>query len=180
MGLCPCVSASLLPLLSKMDFKLQDCIPKTMMLKPTSIQIKGIFSGRAVANVSNSPETESSRDRTHDKGKPQNLMDVKVLRQGVHIAIKCQHSLLPVCPVSTKHGGVHRVADVTVFKVMECRNACILNGEEVPLGVNMRITNKQLVGGCSWIHCDDVIALVVKTGMQHSMMLIHIIQVERI
>lgn len=103
-------------------------MPKTMMLKPTSIQIKGIFSGQTVANVSDSPGRESSRDRAHDKGKLQNLRDVKAPRQGVHNATKCQHSLLPVCPVSTKHGGVHRVADVTVFKVVVYRSASILNG----------------------------------------------------
>jgi len=39
---------------------------------------------------------------------------------------------------------------------------------------------EQPVGGCSWIHRDDVIALAVQTGMKHSMVLIHIIQVERI
>lgn len=53
--------------------------------------------------------------------------------------------------------------------------------EGIPLGVKMRIMNEQLVGGCSWIHHDDdVIALAVKTGTQHSMILIRIIQVERI
>jgi hypothetical protein len=33
-----------------------------------------------------------------------------------------------------KHGGVNREADVTAFKVVVCRNASILNREEVPLG----------------------------------------------
>ena len=161
-------------------------MPKTMMLKPTSIQIEGIFSGQAMANVSDSPGKQSSRHRAHDKGKLQNFRDVKAPRQGVQNATKCQHSLLPVCPVSTKHGGVHRVADVTVFKVVVCRNASILNRAGVPLGVKLSIMNEQLVGGCSWIHHDDddddddVITLAVKTGMQHSVILIRIIQVERI
>ena len=60
-----------------MDFKLQDFIPNTIMLKPMSIQIQGIFSGQAVANVSNIPGPELSRGRTYDRGKPQNLRDIK-------------------------------------------------------------------------------------------------------
>jgi hypothetical protein len=63
-----------------MDFQLQDCIPNTIMLKPMSIHIHGIFSGEAVANVSNIPGPESSRDRAYDRDKPQNLRNVKVLR----------------------------------------------------------------------------------------------------
>jgi hypothetical protein len=50
------------------------------MLKPMSIQIKGIFSGQAVANVSIIPGPELSRSRAYDKGKPHNVKDVKVLR----------------------------------------------------------------------------------------------------
>jgi len=114
-----------------MDFYLQDCMPNTFMLKPTSIQIQGIFSGQALANVRNIPGPESSRDRAYDRAKPQNLRDVKVLRQGVHNGTKCQHSLLPVCPVSMKHGGINGEADVTVFNVVVCRNASILNREGV-------------------------------------------------
>jgi hypothetical protein len=64
---------------------------------------------------------------------------------------------------------------VTVFNVVVCRNASILNRE----GVWLRIMTEQPVGGCSWIYQDDVIALAVQTGMKHSMILIHIIQVER-
>jgi hypothetical protein len=52
-------------------------MPHTIVLKPTSIQIKGIVSGEAMANVSNIPGPESSRDRAYDRGKPQNLRDVK-------------------------------------------------------------------------------------------------------
>jgi hypothetical protein len=50
------------------------------MLKPMSIQIKGIFSGQAVADVSNIPGPELSRSRAYDRGKLLNLRDVKVLR----------------------------------------------------------------------------------------------------
>lgn len=60
-----------------MDFYLQDCMPNTFMLKPVSIQVQGIFSGQALANVSNIPGPESSRDRAYDRAKPQNMRDVK-------------------------------------------------------------------------------------------------------
>jgi hypothetical protein len=59
---------------------LQDFISNTIMLKPMSIQIQGIFSGQVVAKVSNVPGTELSRSRAYDRGKPQNLSDVKILR----------------------------------------------------------------------------------------------------
>jgi hypothetical protein len=44
--------------------------------------------------------------------------------------------MLPLCPVLMKHGGVNSEADVTVLKVMVCRNASILTGNEYRLGLN--------------------------------------------
>jgi hypothetical protein len=74
-------------------------MPNTVMLKPTSIQIRGLFNGQAVTNVSNSPGTESSSDRAHGEGKPQSLRD-EVQRQAVCDETECQHanaSCLPCC-----------------------------------------------------------------------------------